>query len=416
MMRGRLKADSLKAGVLFEPPLSKSDAIRLLFVQHACGARLEQFNSHAPEDVLVCRAALARLAASSGECDLSMGVGAAPFRFILALASVDAGKVTHLDAERTLRSRPHGPFVGSLEAALGPRGLRIDSRSWPLTVDARGLRLQRKLVFSIVPESSQYVTALLLAGARLVACGSCSEVSVVLQGEPASAGYLGLTREWLEAAGFAIAVQANAWQVTGYRAGAISRAVPPDWSSAAYLAVWAWRCGGGVRVERRGGHPDAAVLTVLEEAGVRSEIDGHSTLRLSGPLRRGLRACAAECPDLIPTLAALAMAAPSASVFESVGILRGKESDRVEFIERLAASAGGRATAREDKLILEPPARLAARVEIETGGDHRRALAGSVLAALGEVEVFFDDIACVAKSFPDYWDEIDRCGATLEVC
>ena len=413
-MNGGILRPALQASAkIFEPPVSKSDAIRLLFIQHARGDQLENFGPEAPEDVRIAADALAKLGECSSEIELSMGLGAAPFRFVLALAAMRPGGIVRIDAEPELRRRPHVHLEESLCAALCLYGLRLNLSTWPATVDTRKLVLPRRLQFAVKPESSQFVSALLMAGAKLVAGGLCDEVSVLLDGEPASAGYLELTVGWLADAGFDMRKGAGCLRIAGYSPVEFERAVPPDWSSAAYLAVWAWRCGGGVRVDAGRTHPDAEILGILERAGIESEIDSQSILRLSGDLKCGLYADAGRCPDLIPTLAAVALAAPGTSVFDRVGVLRAKESDRLEFIIRMAASAGGTARLEAERVVIEPPERLAERVEIETRSDHRRALAGSLLAALGMSEVVLDDTSCVVKSFPAYWREINSC-ASLE--
>jgi 3-phosphoshikimate 1-carboxyvinyltransferase len=110
----------------------------------------------------------------------------------------------------------------------------------------------------------------------------------------------------------------------------------------------------------------------------------------------------------------LALIAPESSHFRSVSFLRTKESDRLAFIEQVSAAAGGGTESSEHDLVVHPALYYRKGVKIETRNDHRRALAGSLLVALGWKEIGIDEASCVNKSFPLYWETIAACGAILE--
>jgi 3-phosphoshikimate 1-carboxyvinyltransferase len=48
------------------------------------------------------------------------------------------------------------------------------------------------------------------------------------------------------------------------------------------------------------------------------------------------------------------------------------------------------------------------RGEIHTHGDHRIAMAFGVLGALDGAAITIDDPACVAVSYPGFWDDLRR--------
>ena len=67
---------------------------------------------------------------------------------------------------------------------------------------------------------------------------------------------------------------------------------------------------------------------------------------------------------------------------------------------------GARTEVAPDTLVVHPPARIQP-ASIATYDDHRMAMAFS-LAACGGEGVVIENPACVAKTFPEYFDELKR--------
>jgi 3-phosphoshikimate 1-carboxyvinyltransferase len=185
---------------------------------------------------------------------------------------------------------------------------------------------------------------------------------------------------------------------------------PGDYSSAVPLAAAALAAGGevlleGLRVPSE--DADARAMPVLEAMGVAIE-RGAGALRIRAE-RAALRpadAAATAFPDAVPSLAALAMLAPGRSVFSGVGHLRLKESDRLAALVALAESAGARAEASEDALVVEGPANPPHVVPAPTFRDHRIAMAAGILA-LRLPGVLVEDPDCVAKSYPRFFRDVE---------
>jgi 3-phosphoshikimate 1-carboxyvinyltransferase len=148
-------------------------------------------------------------------------------------------------------------------------------------------------------------------------------------------------------------------------------------------------------------------MPVLEAMGVAIE-RGAGALRIRAE-RAALRpadAAATAFPDAVPSLAALAMLAPGRSAFSGVGHLRLKESDRLAALVALAESAGARAEASEDALVVEGPANPPHVVPAPTFRDHRIAMAAGILA-LRLPGVLVEDPDCVAKSYPRFFRDVE---------
>jgi 3-phosphoshikimate 1-carboxyvinyltransferase len=200
--------------------------------------------------------------------------------------------------------------------------------------------------------------------------------------------------------------------------------VPADPSSAAFL-IGAASLGVGreLLVSGIGLNPTrTGFLQVLERMGGRFEarVEGEALGEPIGSIRveraelSATRVWAAEIPGLIdevPLLAVLAARADGVTRFDEVGELRVKESDRLGLIARNLETLGYRAQVDGNSLVVEgsdhPP-----RGRVVTAGDHRIAMAFGVLGAVPGARVEIDDRACVAVSFPGFFDRLRELGRT----
>jgi 3-phosphoshikimate 1-carboxyvinyltransferase len=365
-----------------------------------------------PRDVRLLREGVRALEAGGGSIECMDG--GAPLRFLLAQAAITAGTFLFTGSPR-LAERPLDPLLDALQGTLDSCGLKIQRGSpWPIEVHGVPSAKPAAPVFSIDSrESSQFATSLLLACASLQRRES-RPWSIALYGKAASAGYLQMTASWLERVGFAVETDRPRITVAGWKAPSSVPQVPGDWSSLAYLLLIAWKTGGAAtRADTSVAHPDRAIVRFLEAVGLEVAFSDDGRAQVKGAAKGWLRASAAECPDLIPTLSALACVLPEPSRFEDIGILRDKESDRREGIRALVAAAGGKARVDGGALVVEPPAAKAAFLDMDTRGDHRLALSAATLSCLLGTPLRVTEPDCVEKSFPGFWDELSAAGASV---
>jgi 3-phosphoshikimate 1-carboxyvinyltransferase len=105
--------------------------------------------------------------------------------------------------------------------------------------------------------------------------------------------------------------------------------------------------------------------------------------------------------DEIPLLAALATRAQGVTVFHGAGELRHKESDRLDLLAANIRAVGGKAEASGDTLAVEGTDRPPAG-RVATRGDHRIAMAFSVLNIVAGARVRVDHPAVAEVSFPRF--------------
>jgi 3-phosphoshikimate 1-carboxyvinyltransferase len=325
-------------------------------------------------------------------------------RFLTAAAALADGNVV-IDGNARMRARP----IADLVDALAALGVRIDvlGRNGCPPVRVHGGALPGGRATIDARRSSQYVSAVLLAAPY-------ARRDVVLElagGVLVSRPYVDLTLAVMRAfgaeAGWSGASALRVKAGRGYAARAY--AIEPDASAAAYPFCAAAISGGRARVE---GIPAASIqadlklLDVLEAMGC-EVVRGPDFAEVRGPAGRlrGVDVDMNEMPDAVLAIAVVASFAGGTTRLTNVANLRIKETDRLHALETELRRLGADAQASADGLVIEPGRLHGA--EIETYGDHRMAMAFA-LAGLRVPGVAIRDPACVAKTWPDYFEMLDR--------
>ena len=193
-----------------------------------------------------------------------------------------------------------------------------------------------------------------------------------------------------------------------YRAADLD--IEPDASSASYPLAMAAVVGGRVEVTglwRASAQGDIVFADLLGRMGC-TVTDGSGGLVVAReatvPLR-GVDVDMADVSDLVPTLAAVAVTASSATTISGVGFIRAKESDRLGDLAAELRRIGARVVVEPDGLRIDPlPGGVADLhgAALATHHDHRLAMAFGVLASIVP-GIVVDDPDVVAKSWPDFW-------------
>jgi 3-phosphoshikimate 1-carboxyvinyltransferase len=111
--------------------------------------------------------------------------------------------------------------------------------------------------------------------------------------------------------------------------------------------------------------------------------------------------------DELPLLACVATRATGETVITGAAELRVKESDRIAAVVANLRAIGATADELPDGLRVTG-GRAPLRGRVITHGDHRLAMAFGILGALPGNEIEIDDPACVAVSYPGFWEDLDR--------
>ena len=106
--------------------------------------------------------------------------------------------------------------------------------------------------------------------------------------------------------------------------------------------------------------------------------------------------------DEIPVLCVAAAMAEGRTVIRGATELRVKESDRIGAMVKGLTTLGVACGEYPDGLWVQGPARIAGGKRVDSYGDHRIAMALTILSAASGIPVAVSDTACIATSFPGF--------------
>jgi 3-phosphoshikimate 1-carboxyvinyltransferase len=357
-------------------------------------------------DVTVDASALAMTVHGNGgeiparDAEVFAGGAGTVMRFLTAMVALGHGRY-RLDGIPRMRERP----IGSLLDALARWGVSAAGTNGkpPVTVDARGITGGTTSVRG--EASSQFLSALLM-----VAPYARVDCEIDVAGRLVGAPYVEMTIASM--ADFGVAVDRISSHRLGVRAGQRYRArqydVEPDASSAAYFFAAAAITRGRVKVpglSPASWQGDVRFVDVLESMGCTVERTAHAITVSGVEALRGVDVDMAAISDQVMTLAAIAPYASAPTRIRGAAHIRHQESDRLNATVTELRRLGQDVTEHDDGLTIVPrPVRSAT---IETYGDHRLAMAFAV-AGLRTPGIAIADPECVAKTFPDFFERLDK--------
>jgi 3-phosphoshikimate 1-carboxyvinyltransferase len=312
-----------------------------------------------------------------------------------------------LTGSARMQERPIGPLAEALPAIGGSVEFSKKPGYPPLKVSGQLLGGPVVIDGSM---SSQFISSILMAAPYAE-----REIEVVIPAPPASASYLDITLNVMEAFGATI-------QRTGYERFLVSTAdryrarrytVEGDYSSASYFFAMAAICGGRVTVENLvpdSVQGDRRFLTALAAMGCRVTYGKDAvTVERTGKLD-GITFDMSTSPDTVQTLCMVAAMATSPTTITGISHLKFKESDRITGTAERLRALGGDVDVGDDSITLRPAPLHGGT--INPANDHRTAMSFAVLG-LGIGGITITNAECVNKSFPAFWDMLKRAGISL---
>jgi 3-phosphoshikimate 1-carboxyvinyltransferase len=312
-----------------------------------------------------------------------------------------------LTGDDSLRRRPMGRVTEPL-SRMGATFLgRESGKRLPLAV--RGAQPLAAITHASPVASAQVKTAVLLAG--LWARGPVT-VEEPARSRDHTERLLAAFGARLETDGRRVTITPGA-ELTGQHL-----VVPGDISSAAFfLVAGAIVRGARVTVKHVGVNPTrTGLLDVLAMMGAlvahtepRGAGEPAADLTVSSARLTGAEVGGALIPrliDEIPVLAVAACVADGVTRIRDAAELRVKESDRILAVARELGKMGARVRELPDGLEITGGARLRGAA-VQSGGDHRMAMALAVAALVAEGPTVIEDTACIATSFPGFLEALN---------
>jgi 3-phosphoshikimate 1-carboxyvinyltransferase len=331
---------------------------------------------------------------------IPVGNAGTTLRFLLSLAAVAQGDVV-FEAHQRMAERP----ISDLVEGLRSLGTHVDAPRGVPRYKVRGGSFHGGEVRLRGEKSSQFLSSLLMVSPYAV-----HDVEILIEGEQTSLSYVDMTLDVMRH--FGIEVENFDYRrflvKADQRYRALEFLVEPDASGASYFLAAAVIAGGDVLVKGLRGasrQGDARFIRTLGRMGCTvAEESGGVRIR-RGETLRGLDIDMNSMPDVVPTLAVVALFADGDTHIRNVAQLKYKESDRLQALATELRKLGAQVSLRDDGIDIHPVSMHGA--QLDTYNDHRLAMSFSLIG-LRVPGVRIENPECVKKSFPRFWDEFEK--------
>jgi 3-phosphoshikimate 1-carboxyvinyltransferase len=391
-----------------EVKCSKSIAQRYMILSYLAGKNDEAINierrvGKLSEDVAAMKDCLESLIETpvDKEADLGCKESGTTLRILMPVIPA-LGRKGILIPEGSLADRP----IAALEDELVDHGATIIDRDTGIFVKGPIEPGEYRMSGNV---SSQYTSGLLIALAILD-----EDSSVYLDARPQSMPYIEMTMRCLELFGVKI-------EIERYGRGFLFK-VPGD-----SQIQWTEECTTLFEGDWSNGSMWLAANYLLNDT---LEVRGLSAESLQGDRkyasilslyldnkRKIINIDVGDTPDVVPAIALVAATSNARTIIQNAGRLRFKESDRLYAIAQILKHLGAKVTELENGLQIEGTyghLLKGSDKDVETYNDHRMVMLAAFLSIVTEIPVKISNTAAVAKSYPDFFEEIIRLGGRVE--
>lgn len=340
---------------------------------------------------------------------LDCGESGSTLRFLIPLAALSGEKFTFTGSGK-LGSRPLDPYA----AIFQEQGLLFQrggiEENFPLVVQGP----LRPGHFTLPGDvSSQFISGLLFALPLLP-----GDSTLEITGKLESQSYIALTLSALKKYGITIEhSDFRSYRIPGNqqyqpRTGAVEG----DYSQAAF-----WLTAGmlGRSIGLLGMSPDSlqgdkAIIPILQRMGGQVVFEG-DTLMSRPATSIGTTIDAADCPDIVPVLTVAAALSQGHTEIIHAERLRLKECDRLKAMTTELNKLGAHITEKPDGLSIDGVEELNGGI-VDCWNDHRIAMSLAVASIQCREPLTLVGAECVAKSYPEFWQDFKTLGGQYEQC
>ena len=399
----KLYKDFLKENEAIYIPGSKSESNRALIINSLCEIPGEIDNLATARDT---ETMLRCLSTAQSVYDV-LDAGTA-MRFLTAYLAITQKNVTITGTQR-MQKRPIMVLVDAL-SQIGAKITYLREKGYP-PLRFEGFESQLTEELTVASDiSSQYISALLMIAPKLP-----NGLTISLQGGTVSKPYIDMTIALMNHFGVQVEHTSNGYSILPQQYSFKPFTVEPDWSAVSYWYS-IFKLSGlksiflpGVRKDSNQG--DRVVADMMEGFGIGTtfEKDGIRLTKTDEHLPERLDFM--ECPDLAQTFAVLCAGIGHRCYFSGLKTLKIKETDRVVALQQELEKFGTRFIEHSDIWELIPsqkPVSSYNQLDFETYEDHRMAMAFAPLAVF--TTVTFDDRTVVNKSYPSFWEDMEKIG------
>ena len=334
------------------------------------------------------------------QANLFIGNAGTAMRFLTAMLTLGNG-VYEIDGIERMRQRPIQDLLDGLKQLGADVASKFNNGCPPVLI--RGIGLQGGLAVVKGDLSSQYFSALLMTAPY-----AKNDVFIQVKDNLVSRRYVDMTLALMRQ--FGVNVKNNDYKTFFVKAGQRYKAkhyeVEGDASAASYFFAAAAITGGKVRIMGIGRDSlqgDIHFVDVLKSMGCQVNTSAN-WIEVQGDSLHGVDVDMGDMPDVVQTLASVAVFARGKTRIRNVKNMRIKETDRIAAVVNELRRIGISAVEYEDGLEIEQS--IPKPAEIETYDDHRMAMSFALIG-LGANGITIKHPECVSKTFPDYFQRLE---------
>jgi 3-phosphoshikimate 1-carboxyvinyltransferase len=345
-----------------------------------------------------------------GSSEINCGESGLSIRMFTPLVALSKKEIT-INGTGSLTTRPMDFF----DEILPKLGVKVKSNQGKLPLVIQG-PLQPANIEVDGSLSSQFLTGLLMG----YAAADATDVSIKVNNLK-SKPYIDLTLDVMKQFGMKLPENRNYEEFyfgneTQYSTINInSYIVEGDWSGGAFLLV-AGAIAGPIMVrglDLTSTQADRAIIDalMLANAGIAIEAKG---IKISRAEMNAFEFDATDCPDLFPPLVALAAYCKGDTTIKGVSRLTHKESNRALTLQEEFGKMGVIIELIDDVMIIHGGSGVKG-AKVHSRHDHRIAMACAIAALKAEGETEIDEAGAVKKSYPDFYDDLEKLGAGVSL-
>lgn len=394
-------------------PASKSISNRLLLLNSLFDNVLELQNISTADDTKLFQDNLKKIKVDNNE-EIDVKDAGTVCRFLLAYAAMCDGKTFSFIGTQRMYQRPLKTLIEVLQD-LGATILCKEKVGF-LPCEVNGTTLKSKKIVVDGNVSSQFISALCM-----IACKIENGLEIVIKENAVSYTYINMTLQLMKNIG--IPVFEHNYEI---KIANTSRVAPQkilienDWSAASFFYAmimidtklhFAFE---NLPIDSLQG--DSEIVKIAKLFNINTFIDNGITHVLykkeNTQFVNVLNIDITNIPDMaIPLIVTCAFKYPNVN-FSGFSHLKYKESNRVEALKNELLHWNIHLIEKDDLIFFDNTNMIPITekvINIKTYNDHRIAMAFTLPLLMG-YHIQFDNIKCVSKSFPKFWEEVKKIG------
>ena len=332
-------------------------------------------------------------------------------RFLTSYFAIQPNKTVILTGSERMKQRPIKPLVTAL-TDLGADIEYLENEGYP-PLKILGKKIEKSFVKIPANISSQFITSLLLVGAKLE-----NGLKIELVGEITSRPYLELTLTILNEVGIKTHFNGNIIEVFPFdesTASIKSYEVESDWSSASYFYSLAAIGRKNINLKSfktKALQGDAVLRDIYKDFfGIETITDDSENLISLKPIQdfkfpKEVSLNMNDCPDIAQTVCVTAVALEIPFHITGLSTLKVKETDRLEALKNELSKLGCETEISGDSIRSLSFSKPNENISIATYNDHRMAMSFAPFCLIKELNIENPEV--VEKSYPEFWEDFSK--------